>query len=91
MMYFQYQVLESFLSRTSRYGTTLFTLSIVKSYGDVVTLTRQRKGDVFRVEEAVVKETQVLQGTLETHPPFAVMSTWQHRNFTTDYVKSVAP
>jgi hypothetical protein len=31
----------NFLPRTSRYGATLFTLSIVKSYGDVATLTRQ--------------------------------------------------
>jgi hypothetical protein len=38
------------------------------------------KRDVFAEQgEAVVKETQVLQETMETHPPFAVMSTWQHR------------
>jgi hypothetical protein len=38
-MRFQSQVLEFFLPRTSRYGATDFTLSIIKSYGDVAMLT----------------------------------------------------
>jgi hypothetical protein len=46
IMCFQSKVLE-FLPLTSRYGATLFTLSTVKSYGDVATLTWQRKRDVF--------------------------------------------
>jgi hypothetical protein len=34
-----------------------------------------KKGDVFSEQgKAVVKETQVLQGTPETHPSFDVMS-----------------
>jgi hypothetical protein len=37
-MCYQSQVLE-LLPRTSRYGATLFTLSTVKSYRDVATLT----------------------------------------------------
>jgi hypothetical protein len=47
---------------TSRCGPTLLTLPVVTSYGDVATLTWQRKGDVFPEQgEAVVMETQVLQ------------------------------
>jgi hypothetical protein len=50
----------NFLSGTSRYGATRFT-SVVKSYGDVATLSWQRNVDVFPGSgEAAVKETQVL-------------------------------
>jgi hypothetical protein len=53
-----------FLPKTSRYGATLFTLSIVKCYGDVATLTWPRKRDVFPEQgEGVVKEIQILEET----------------------------
>jgi hypothetical protein len=38
IMRFRSQVLDFFVPRTNRYGATLFTLSIMKSYGDVATV-----------------------------------------------------
>jgi hypothetical protein len=44
-------------------------------YGEAVV----KKAQVIEQREALVKERHLLQETLETHPSFAVMSTWQHR------------
>jgi hypothetical protein len=58
-----------FLPQTSRYGATLFKLSIVKSYGDVATLTWQRKRDMFPEFVVVpVSPSLPLPPALETSP-----------------------
>jgi hypothetical protein len=67
-------------------GATLFTLSVVRSYGDVATLTWQFASRFcfpdfvhFVFPMVPVAPSLSLSPTLETHPPFSVMSTWQHR------------
>lgn len=55
-----------FLPRTSRYGVIFFTILGIKNYSDVVTLTLQRKRDVSRVGETVVKETGATEKSRNT-------------------------
>jgi hypothetical protein len=76
----------NFLPRTSHYGATLFTLSVVKSYSDVATLTWLRKRGVSAKQgEAVEKETQLIQETRSErnegnrNDKRTVTSTWQQR------------
>jgi hypothetical protein len=78
---------------TSRYGATLFTSTIVRSYGSVATLTGQfatRRGFsgfvCFLFPVVPVSPLLLLPPALEIHPPFterhpsfAGMPTWQHR------------
>jgi hypothetical protein len=63
IMCFQVQALNLFLSRTSRYGATLFILSTVRSYGDVATLTWQRRRDVLRRHWMKEKNKETQEGT----------------------------
>jgi hypothetical protein len=69
----------NFLPRTSRYGATHFTISTVKFTAMLPRWHGSERGMCFQLSVIPVSPSLPFPPTLETHPPCAVMSTWQHR------------